>query len=61
MAPLDPDHEEHVREIANNAVRRFARTLLDEIAALPARADGNLNGLDAYKAIERATIRFETE
>lgn len=59
--PLDPASEDHVQEIAANAVRRFARILLDEFANVPRRVDGALNGLDAYQAIEKATIRFETE
>lgn len=65
MSPLDPDHEEHVREIAEkvayDAVRGFGRRLLRELGDVPRRADGALNALDAYKAVETSVIRFERQ
>jgi len=60
VSALSGEHEEHVREIANQEVRSFARLLADEIAGTPARADGNLNGRDFYHALHRAIERFES-
>lgn len=60
---LEPEQETHAREIAESAAydaaRKFGRMILDELGSTPKRADGALNALDAYQAIERAVIRFE--
>lgn len=59
MAPLDPDHEAHARELAQLEVRSFVRLLADEVASAPARADGNLNGRDFWQSLNRALERFD--
>lgn len=56
---LDSHQWEDAREVAREEVRRFARIFADEIAATPARADGNLNGRDFWRALNDSIKRWE--
>lgn len=57
--PLTGAQSDDAREIAQQEVRRFARLFADEIAATPARADGNLNGRDFWHALNDSIKRWE--
>lgn len=60
MTELLPEGQAtHAHEIAEQEVRRFARLLADEIAATPARADGNINGRDLWEAFNESIKRYD--
>ena len=56
-APLDQFQEEHAREIAQQAVRNFARLLAD--ALVPLTGGGYIHGRDLWTVLNETIKRFD--